>query len=266
MVPIAVCVGCGLDVNEDGILVVERADASLNCNDDTGLSVNLGDAPNGLVLGASGISVDIDEVSACNGVELRANGIFAACPDNIIGSDNVGGYGGGIVGLVDGLNADGGGDDNFSLLSKCDGTPTSTCPVGTDGRIRIQNTLCCPVEGLWAVRVYGGEVAGNPGFDAVAYLEVSIDAGAWTGAQPWTLVRMRNQGPGVQYYNLSGMSEQNYVGVIPAGGYFEIQAAIIIHVSVGTADPTPGPVTAGTWITEPMFEFYWQLNQTECCS
>lgn len=234
MIPISVCVGCGLFVDAGLLKVQTNPNGCLVCDDTNGLAVE----------------VSPDD---CNALICRGNGLWALCPDSFSCIQTVEFYGGAIIGVPDGLAS-----GSYDLLSQCIANACSSCPGGTDGRIRFcNNSPCCTLEGFWDVQAYGGQVATNPGFNATAELFISTNGGAFVGASPVTLIRMQNNTAAVQTFNLSGLMDRNYIS-LPAGTgtCVDLQAMVRILVLAGT----------GTWESGPTFEFHFgPLTQRGCC-
>lgn len=266
----AVCVGCGLAVDANGVLNVDLdgdPGSGIHCDNSAGLSlqiqhtdgscvtltgngttgsplhseIRLGGAPNGLLCGGDGLRVDRSE-DGCNGLEIRANGLYAPCPDSVVEIMNVT-----PAFAPFGINS--GGAGNFNIPSGC----SSSC---SGGYWHICNPLCCQVAGFISCRVYVGAVTGaSVGFDAEAHLEISINGGPFGGASPPTYIRMQNLNVNNQsYWDLANMEERNYL-VLDPGACVDMQVQATINVFAGTA----------TWATGPNFEYYVHLTQTGCC-
>lgn len=263
----AICVGCGLDVNDSGVLEVDLADdttgdghSGIHCDNTAGLSLVVQHDGSLTGNGTSAVPLRVNSVppstipispDACNGLHARGNGLWAPCPQEYTCTQNVGFFGGAIP---FGVNT--GGDATFNLASQCGANVCSTCPAGADGRITFCNpSPCCSVEGFWDVQAYGGAVDANPGFNATAELQISFNGGGFVGGSPATFIRMQNQGAGVERYDLSNMLERDYI-ILGASGCVDLQARIQVHVFSGT----------GTWAVGPNFEFHFgPLVQVQGC-
>lgn len=259
----AVCVGCGLEVNGSGVLVVDLADpgSGLACSDANGLSLNaqhingscvtmagigtsgsplqanldLGDAPNGLLCGGDGLRVDRSEDS-CNGLEIRGNGLYAPSPDSIVTSASPGFVGGTIP---------------FSVNALC-GTPPCSFNLGTASATAFCNTTCCTVEGFWQWIAYGGVLNNaTADFEATGFLTVSIDGGGF-GGTPQTNKKYYGDADKT-VFELGGFQQKDYIAVAP-GVCHTINAQFTVLVSSGSA----------TWAVGPQFESYVHLTQTGC--
>lgn len=265
----AVCVGCGLTVNGSGVLIVDRnPDSSLSgidCTDAAGLSLHA-NTVNSTSISITGIGTDTSKLSAaiirspdnCNGVDLRGNGLYVPCPKSIVGAVNTGftGFTAPFSPMVAG--------GTYDAQSVCPGSPapTATTYDCVGSQIHICNPLCCSAQGLWDVTCYGGLILGAPGFDATAFLMTSIDGGAFGAASPTTKIKMTNQGPASQFFELGNFQENNFIafdavdGAVPCHRF---SAQFRIEVAGGSTGN-------GTWVTGPQFEFRWHFHQTGCCS
>ncbi|SRR6266498_1620436 len=276
VIPISICVGCGLTVDGSGVLnVLPRPGGGISCQNtgaaDDGIYVNfpstavnhtdgscvtltgdgsggsplhpeirLGGSPNGLLCGGDGLRVDRSE-DACNGIQIRANGLYAPCPNSIVNSMNVS-----PAFTPFGINSAGAG--TFAVLSGCN----SSC---NGGYWHICNTLCCAVAGFISCRVYAGVVSGaSLGFDAAVHIEISINGAGFTGASPPTYTRMSNLAGNQTYWDLANMEERNLL-VLNPNECVDIQLQAVVNVFAGTA----------TWSGGPNFEYYVHLTQTGCC-
>lgn len=281
----AKCIGCGLTSGVDGLLKVQvRPGGGLDCD-------NSGDANDGLyvVPGAvtaapgtttvvTGDTATIDgfgtglagdpikgnvrkSSSACNGLRLDPDGVYAACPSSYTCLQNTGFFGGAIIGVGNGLNTGCGAPPcNFDLLSQCNINGCSTCPGGLDAAIHfcLPANICCQTQGFWDVQAYGGAVAGNPGFNAVAELMVIQNGVGPVISTPPTFFRMQNLTASVQTYDINNMWERNFIVMDPGNSSrcFDVQALIRIAVFAGS----------GTWTVGPNFEFHFgPITQTGCC-
>lgn len=270
----SICVGCGLTVNGFGILEVDLADpgSGLLCDNTTGLSlniqkaagscvdlaglgttgsplqanINLGDAPNFLTCDGDGLSVNISG-AACNGIRAEGNNLYAPCPDSYACSLNVGPD---VPFVPFGINT--AGAAHFDVPAGCVDLACSNC-VGS--RWQVTNpSPCCTMEGFISALVYGGLITGaSVGFDAAAYLMISINGGAFTTSNPPTFFRMTNQGPGTRNFDIANMEERNFLS-LAASASLDIQIRVSIDVFAGTA----------TWSTAPVFEYYVHMTQVNC--
>lgn len=280
----SICVGCGLDVNGSGVLVVDLDGAGtqsgLNCSDGAGLStainhtdgtcvtmtglgtlgsplhseLNLADANSALICDGTGLRVDVSE-DACNGASIRGNGLYAPCPDSLVCSVNTGNQGG----LPVALNTGGGVPSFFNLLSNCTAPPSCATCVAACGTNAIQicqngvNDICCQTSGFWEIEAYGGVISTNPGFEATVFLRECLD-GVFADSQPLTNKKFFNSTGGVQIWELGSFLAKNFI-VYNRGDCHTFSAAITIAVTAGT----------GSWIVGPNFEFYFHFTQTGCC-
>lgn len=272
----ATCVGCGLTVNETGVLIVERnpdtTASGLECTDADGLSlninhtdgtcvtttglgtagsplhaeINLADSSSGLACDGSGLRV-VESADAYNGLDVRANGVFARCPSSLVYHSAVLGYAGA----------------SFPVLMDAVGSAHDYSVVNFGGPFTVTNPLPWTVEGFWEFRAYGGWVSAINGFDGYAYLSSSIDGGAFNTAIPNTNFRMDNRGSGrTVVYEPSGMVEKNYIAFAPGQSYtFELR--LTIHVTAGAASSSWLDTANGG--SDPTFEFYLHCTQTGSC-
>ena len=281
----AVCVGCGLAVDTNGVLNVDLADdvagdhhSGLDCNNTTGLSLAIQNADtDSIIINGNGtfssplsatVSVDTQNSTsinwtggregtaalplqaqvtrspdACNGLELRANGVWAKCPSSLVQIMNVS-----PAFAPFGINS--GGAGNFNIPSGCN----NSC---NGGNWHICNPYNCQISGFISIRAYMGAVSGaSVGFDAEGHLEVSINGGGYTGASPGTFIRMQNLTVNNQsYWDLANMEERNFL-ILDPGACVDYQVQATINVFAGTA----------TWSTGPNFEYYVHLTTTGGCS
>ena len=255
----AICVGCGLRINPDtGLLEVHLAPGGgLGCDTtdpDQGLHVTGASTTGSNCIDVSSgvVSINRSEQS-CNGINCLGDGLYAPCPDSIIGGDNFGATGGPWP-LAGGLNTGGGIPTTFNGQSLCD----SGCGGPGNQSIHICNTTCCTVAGYATVLASVGDINNaSVGFEASVFLSCSINGGAYFGASPDTRIRIGNDGAapaGNRNLRVGTLIEKNFL-VLGVGECVDYQAQITIAVTAGTA----------AWETAPNFEFYFDLNQVGCC-
>lgn len=261
----AICVGCGLDVDINGRLHAQlRPGGGLSCQDtgaaDDGLYVTPGvfmPATGGsgtIPPGSTSINSATGEVrkspDACNGLDLRGNGVWAPrmCT---LANTALRGYQGAIFPV--GLSVGG------------------TYAVESDGgAVSVTNNTDCTLMGKWDVQASGGRVLANPGFDASMYLGVNIDNTGWGPAIPITRIRMDNRtnngaspNGGVVEYNAANFHEENWSPLVP-GQTITFMANVNLVVTAGIA----GLDNAGTWHDTPdfpRFEFHWHWTPEGNC-
>lgn len=247
----AICVGCGLKINEtSGLLEVQlRPGGGIACDntgaDAAGLYVsNPNTAGSNCIDVSSGVvSINLSE-DAGNGIACRANGLYAYCPDSIVGTVNSGATGNTWPFAISTAGA-----GTFNAQSLCG---TAACNVD---KVHICNTTPCQVAGFMNIQCYPGEITNaSVGFEAVGFIGVSVDGAPFVLSTPATYTRFFNDGAGVRMFQLGHFEETNFLVVDP-GQCVDYQAQMTFVVSLGTA----------TWNTAPNFEFHWQLTQVGCC-
>lgn len=248
-----VCVGCGLEVDEaSGLLQVDVDGTSITCGA-AGLQANFPAALVGsncidVVGGAVSVNLSTD---ACNGIECRANGLYAPCPDSIIVGDNFD-----ATGNIWPFEINTGGSATFNADSLC--SAPSTCGGPGNQSIHVCNTTCCGVAGFATIIASVGNIDNaSVGFAATVFLSTQVDGTGWTVATPFTEIRMGNDGAapaGNRNLRIGTLIEKNFLS-LAAGACTDYQSRVTIVVTSGTA----------TWATQPNFEFYFDLNQVGCC-
>lgn len=261
MVIIGICLGCGLGVDDFGILEVKlRPGGGIACD-------NSGDADDGLYLSGSGSIGIVAEDSATidfsgdgsSGSHLTASVKISgdACNGLTTGSDgklyahNVCTKAGGL--LTGYLGA------TFPVSMTAD----AYYRIQNDGGdLSVTNPLSCEMIGIWDVQAYGGGVTMDAGSDAHAFLETDTDGGGYGISTPETYFRMDNRSSsGPTDYNINNLWERNYVH-FNAGETHTLGAKVAIHITTGTA----------TWydsgphgLAFPRFEFHWHFTPVGIC-
>lgn len=231
----AVCVGCGLEVDPDsGVLEVLTDPAGgISCDPTTGLKLT--SIPTALLPSV------LDPISddACNGIVRRVDGLYAPCPDANVSAVNIGAIENGDLPFE--VNTGGGVPSYFHLS-----TP------GPD--TAIANDLCCNASGIITIR--GGSIfldaADN--FYCTAQLQIKYNGGAWANADPSTMQVFENKTGSNVHTGFSNFMEVNKIDV-NAGSSVTYAARIEIAVYASTAILS-GPVG---------FEFNWVIPQVGCC-
>ena len=260
----AICVGCGLDVNEDGVLIVDLASTScLSCTDGNGLAVVT--APGGgltctgsglAISGAGAVGIVADDsatidfsgdgssgshlsaavkrsTEACNGIRLDASGVFAYCPRSVVVSANVGFTGGAIPFGMTGVN--------------------NTYNLGTISGTTVTNNTDRALSGFWGFYAYGGVITGaSADFDATAFLTQSLDGGP-LASTPLSNTKYYGDADKT-VFELGGFASKDFDVILP-GVTRTFNAQFTIFVATGTA----------TWAVGPNFELYAHFTPTECC-
>lgn len=260
----AICVGCGLAVNGSGVLIVDRnpdsVGSGLDCSDSLGLSIaiqhtdgtcvtttglgtsgsplhadiNLADANSGLICDGTGLRVDVSE-DACNGIAIRANGLYSPCPDGVITvANHTSPQSASLPFSAVGVNN----TYNFNSLV-----------------VRITNNTCCSVEGQIVIRVGGLFGTAHPGFFGSSHIQTSVTGGPpFFDAAPSTNKVIHNVTASNWAVDFNNTEEINYLALGP-GAFVDYMANFLILANVGTID------LFGT------VDFEWNgvLVQTGCC-
>jgi hypothetical protein len=196
------------------------------------------DPAGGLECGVSGLKANFPAApgaspDACNGFEVRGNGLYAPCPDAVVGVHQW------VGSEVNPLEVSSAGDGIFDW-------PSSLATIA--------NGLCCDVGGRISSRAGGIRLQMNDGFRAVCDLQVNINGGGWATAVPATTIYCENsQGVDINI-GLNNLLDENYL-VVAAGASATYEARIHLDVSAGTADA----------FGIPAVEINWVMPQTGCC-
>lgn len=202
MSKITICVGCGLDVTDDGILEVQRRPGGgIEC-DSTGLF-------------ATPVVKSPDE---CNGFEIRGNGYYSPCPKTV-----------GAVIQNDSVN-----NDLLPFNSMVNGGEYSF----TSGPSSvIGNTLCCAVRGIIAIRAGGLYLDAVNGFYGSARLQVNQGGGGLVDANPDTTMVFENKSGSNVHTSFNNLVDENVIE-IPGHSTSSIAAAVVVHVNLGGVGST----------------------------
>jgi len=235
---VAVCLGCGLDVDPDtGVLELQlKSGGGLVCDGD-GLSVAFP-------------SVDaLDPISpdACNGIARRGNGLYAPCPDASTGTANC---------TLANLDYDPAPPTPPDTQNEYEFVSTSAVTdQGTvGGVVTMTNPTCCQITGRIGVRAGGLYGLAQDGFYGAAELRVNQGGGGLTGAGPDTHIVFENQCGSPVHTSFNNMVDENWI-VIDPGDTFTYAASILFLVYAGNIHLS-GTIN---------FEFNWVLVQTGCC-
>ena len=241
MIKVSICVGCGLKVSGTGLLEVQlRPGGGLDCD-------NSGDANDGLFVTAASttgsncidvvggvVSVNLSE-DACNGLQCRANGLYAPCPDSETGINSQGSANQGDIPL----NVNTGGAATFDLV--------------TIAAVSICNPTCCTASGRISVMSGGIFIDADPGYLGSTNLQISIDGGGFASS-PVAEIWCDNNTASIQRFDLNNL-EDDFWSNLGSGACTTVAARIRTVVSAGT----------GTINGILVFETQWDLNQTGCC-
>lgn len=226
----AVCVGCGLDINGgSGLLEVQLDPAGgITCG------------PAGLAASAVPVASIPVSPDACNGITKRGNGLYSPCPKSIVGS---------IIqtspqgsGLPQTMIAPG----TFNYLND-----------NTTNSIHICNTTCCEVQGFVEVTVGDTYLDEAEGFFGSSRIQVNIDASGLVDTEPSTERVYQNNGTGTLREDANNMGTALQLN-IAVGACHDYQWRLQFTATAGTA--TLKTLTAG-----PKFQTRWMLSQTGCC-
>jgi hypothetical protein len=196
---VAICLSCGLTI-VDGALAAE-------------------------------ISTDL-----CQGLECRDDGLYAPCPQSIVGIDN-----------KTSVNA-----------TDLDSTP-SGLPVNGDATynflfdaVTITNTTCCTVRGLVTFKTGDLELDADAGFFGAADLDLQTTppGGGLGDVYPMAEIVADNNGTGTRRFSFNGMWDQVYLE-LAAGASVTYQVNMSVHVVSGTGHLIHirgGPALETTWL------------------
>lgn len=259
----AVCVGCGLKV-DTGLLVVDRnpdtTDSGLECTPGSGLSLNvIHTSPSTIGLAGVGTASNplnaavLKSPDACNGLDVtRGNGLWAACPDAVIGGQEVAG----TFGTATPFGINTGGAATFDLDSQCTATATTTCFVGLGGHplFRLCNPICTTTEGAWRV-LCGGAVIDSTSadFHAYAFMSITFDGAAYFSSV-MTKQTIYSNGAS-RTFDIGNMEIVVPLSQVPLS-CDTIGGRLTIIVLAGTA----------SWDIAPTFGFHWGQYPTGYCA
>lgn len=272
----AICVGCGLDVNGSGVLEVDLdgdPGSGIHCDNTNGLSLQIQHAnTDSLILSGNGttasplsgtISVDEQNSSsinwtggregtaalpiqaqvtrspdACNGIDLRGNGVYAPCPDSETG--------------IDGHNSP---QNGAAFTATGISNPFST--FGWQSVIvHICNPTCCTVAGRISYEAGGLEGDLQTGDAANSHLEVQTNGGAFASAQPSSTKWVHNTGSSPMRVDFNNMIETNWM-ILGPGECIDVRAQLILEILLGSQ--------IQNLTNTVFFEIQWDLNQVGCC-
>lgn len=244
----AICIGCGLKVNSStGLLEVElRPGGGIACDpdgSDAGLYLSGASTTgsNCIDVASGVVSINPSE-DACNGIQCRANGLYAPKPDSLTGINNSGSTQAAPVG-VNGTEAPGGNVYTFNA--------TNT--------LSITNTLCCNVFGL--VRITAGGLkmgTAGPGLLIEGFLEISTDGGAYIGANPGGSKVIHNNSTTAQLWgDFNNIVDNLWRAPLAPSAITTYHARMRYVVTSGSA-------TSGTLIGAQAFEYDYIFTQTGC--
>lgn len=272
----AVCVGCGLAVDANGVLQVDLdgdPGSGIHCDNNNGLSlqiqhtdstcidlvgngtsasplqanIDLADVNSALACDGSGLRVVLSG-DACNGMRFSNGGLYAPCTDSYSCIMNSGAEGGFVP---FGINT--GGAGNFNIHAGCVDNACANC-VGSRWQV-CNPSPCCTMEGFITFIMYAGAINGiSVGFDAEVHMEIQVNGGGFGITIPPTFQRLQNLSGNRSHIDMANHIEKNYIILGPGecGPDFQIRATI--NVFAGTA----------TWAVGPSFEYYIHTTQTNC--
>lgn len=205
----AICVGDGLDV-VDGLLVAKASP------------------------------------DACNGLQVRANGLWSECVNN-------------IAGAVDQLSP-----QSVLLpiaISNPSGNPLTPTTFGflndnSSTSIHVCNTTCCTVTGSFDVTIGGLELDADPGFFGNMSIQLKFNSGAFAPVVPLSEWVANNVGGSTQRISFNGMSAP-FTRALAPGECVDVQWAQVLSCAAGTGNL--GSIGAG-----PRFTTRWMFVQTGC--
>ena len=262
----AVCVGCGLRVDANGVLNVRiDPNSCLYCDNTNGIGLTVAGG-GGITCTGSGIAINastgdtssIDmfgngtvgspiqgnvRISGtnCNSISILGDGLFVPCADSSIGlfSSSTGPFVQAVVGV----------NNTYDFPA----TTTAT----------ITNISCFTQVGFVEVKMGGIEVIQAPGGSfGQGSLMVNIDGGGFISAQPSTSHFVHNPLPtlidGVAAANMLGdcnnLEEQNLL-VLGPGASATYQAQFRWFQNAGS----------GTVQGNASFETYWHMSNVSAC-
>lgn len=259
----AICVGCGLDVNGvSGLLEVQLngGDASgIHCDNTSGLSLGIHSNPNsGITLTGNGTTGSplqptlIRSPDDCNSLEIRGNGLYAPCQDSNIGTS-----------LVQ-LSPQGGGPGYAQCIET--GPGYGYLNSNDAHSIHICNPTCCNAAGLIFVKVSDLYFQARPGLFAKAWLEVNIDDGGFSGVmEPQPIVFFQNTGS-VDSFGAINLDANLFAGFSPGECHnYQFNLQVIVQTNgAGTclADTASHLRSDGGG---PKFVTRWVVSPTSCC-
>ena len=235
----ATCIGCGLTVDGSGKLIAQlEAGGGIECDPTNGLELTI--QHTGRLSGAGTSDSLLDVVKSpdgCNGIDMRANGIYAPCPNTVAGTD----------------------DHNVPGINDAIAGPNDTYVYESAGVTTITNNLCCPVTGRYVVQaggLYTDDLADD--FLVIAHMELSIDGGPYLSVFPFSSRRGANNGDGATTtMDFDNMSASDIITVAPLGGTRSLRGRLVITV-IGAA------AGAGHIQGNNGFRTTWHLTQN-CC-
>lgn len=255
MIPISICVGCGLAVDPiTGFLSVERRPGGgIGCTNtgapDDGLFIESGstsvitDPTNTIVFSGNGSSGShlsaavVVSPNDCNALVNPGNGLYVACQDGVVGVDQHDSPQGPFPAVVNAV-----GPDN---LYNFESTVFHIC-----------NPTCCIASGSYRVRVGGLFVDMHAASYGFGILQIGIDGGGFFNATPNTAKVVHNHivGSPIMFADCNNLTEENFI-TFGAGQCYDLRANLQWKQQVGAAD-LHGMVN---------FEFNLQAVHTDCC-
>jgi hypothetical protein len=201
------------------------------------------DPAGGLECGEAGLKANFpaavgESPDACNGLEIRGNGLYAPCPDavtGIVSNDSVNND------LIDGAG----------LAIAAPGGPYM---FGAGAANTLANPLCCDVSGIIAIRAGGLYLDAADGFYGKCHLEIDANGTGWVPAVPDTTIVFENQSGSNLHTAFNNLVDENHI-VIPASGSITYTARVVVTVIAGS----------GTLTGLIQFEYVLTCPQTGCC-
>lgn len=232
----AVCVGCGLQINPtSGLLeVLVRPGGGIGCDNagsDAGLYLTGATTTGSNCIDVAGGVVSINRSEdACNAIECRANGLFVPCPEGHAGIQNAASPQIGDIPLT--MTGTGPSSYNFESEVTTITNPSNCCSLGgvISFMTNFQGTV--PVNGYFTVQMFiqpdgGAYIGANPSAYEIVHnvgnATMQWGINLWdTGWYPFDPGQTRTFRSKATFTNIAGTTS-----VIAGGGQFETQWTLV---------------------------------------
>lgn len=241
----AICIGCGLDINAiSGLLQVQtEAGGGVICDPTNGLELQIqhvgslsGDGTSDSLLSPVASPDD------CNSLQVRGNGLYVPCSDSSVGTSAV------------------------QLSPQSSGLPQAVTDGGNYGynndnafnSIHICNPTCCGAAGIVFISVSDVYYQAAQGSSGGAVLQINVDNGGFADMSPVPTTKFANNGTGDTVYAVN--LNATYFLAFSPGQCHDIQLNLEFHI---------GPAGVGSHIrtdsSGPKFVTRWTVSPTNCC-